>query len=79
MTDAEKPKYNWIDCIETKPIGGISVLLFLPAVGYQHPSRIVLGYYDVRGNTFWDWVEGDVVYPSHWTPLPEPPEGRNDG
>jgi hypothetical protein len=68
MNEMEK----WVDVDECKPGNGIFVLISILACGHQHPERVTIGYHDVRGDTWWDMVEDDPVYPSHWMPLPRP-------
>jgi hypothetical protein len=62
--------------IETAPRDGTTVLLYFPDAG---KSQIDVGYWiewEV-GDANWsnEWTDAEIdCDPSHWMPLPEPPE-----
>jgi hypothetical protein len=42
---------------------------------YRSYSPIFMCAYDTRyGKEFYDWQTEEDMYPSHWMPLPKPPE-----
>jgi hypothetical protein len=62
---------QWRD-IDTAPKDGRQVLLWWP---YWSHTRPLVGHWQVNGG--WqavDALEGDSEPPTHWQPLPAPPE-----
>lgn len=71
--------------IETAPKDGSDVLLYFPLEGLKGWSRVVICHWrtigDERGHWVWQdrAVRGysDAYKPTHWMPLPEPPDVRD--
>lgn len=83
MTDT--PAFGTWMPIETAPKDGTSVILFWPYItqdGFVSSGQWFSGHYDVetgaRGNGYWySWnVNSGATPPTHWMPLPPPPEGK---
>jgi hypothetical protein len=55
--------------IETAPKDGSIIIVAAPAVGAAMWSHFMGG-----GNGYWAWFSGGRCDPSHWMPLPSPPE-----
>ena len=64
---------NWIKCSERMPESGIRVLLYFP----QYAGHIEDGFIDDVGDGPYHYLfDGDCFgeNPTHWQPLPEPPQ-----
>jgi len=62
---------EWQD-IASAPKDGTRVLLFAPTRAF--PEAIIVGWYGVRGSS---WMSEPGMWtrnPTHWLPLPTPPE-----
>jgi hypothetical protein len=57
--------------IETAPEDGTSLLLWQPT---NYGGYMVVGSYDVMLFQWIDDMEGLSMAPTHWRPLPEPPQ-----
>lgn len=59
--------------IETAPTDGTDVLI---GGDFSYVGGVVMAKYitDYPRSTFSD-MDGDLYYPTHWMPLPKPPEG----
>jgi hypothetical protein len=76
MTESVKIK-SW-ESIDTAPIDGIAVLLW----PYQYSNvwqgkankEVVLGYFDDCREEWFNPEAKDWFEPTHWMPLPTPPE-----
>lgn len=67
---------EWQD-IKTAPKDGTKILLSCPARRGEYPGVVEKCYWHVWGHAsgkWWDWVCPDK--PTHWMPLPSPPEGN---
>ena len=84
--------------IETAPLDGTSVLLYVPGVNswnrHEEAVDIVVGLFETKRYAPQGWVSdiGDVdqgyestgayfvreiLSPTHWQPLPEPPQAKD--
>lgn len=59
---------TWISVTDKLPEAGIDVLVWIPKDGWQE-----IGWYEVINNK-WFNGDGEEIIPTHWMPLPEPPE-----
>lgn len=61
--------------IETAPKDGARMLIFCPSRTPRFtPPYITVGRFDT--DSFYDMEDGDAVHPTHWAPLPPPPQGK---
>ena len=58
--------------IETAPLAGEPVLVFCP--GNDPEERIIMGVYSLNANLWRIHIDGQRLNPTHWLPLPTPPE-----
>ena len=69
---------KWIPCAERLPEDGLDVLVYLTAWN-EHIQVAHIQY----GGTMWELSDGEFYFSqydvSHWMPLPEPPEVKNNG
>lgn len=65
---------KWIPMSERKPTREDNPFLAYDNK-YRSYSPIFMCAYDTRyGKEFYDWQTEEDMYPSHWMPLPKPPE-----
>lgn len=62
---------NW-QTIETAPKDWTDVLLFDPEYPNDH-RKVLEGYWDADAEV-WLSADKERVFPTHWQPLPNPPE-----
>jgi hypothetical protein len=61
--------------IRSAPTNGASLLLWQPT---NHGGYWVVGSYDVKVRQWVEDMEGLSLAPTHWRPLPEPPQQEMD-
>ena len=61
--------------IETAPEDGTSVLLWQPT---HRGGYVVIAYFDLFYLAWREEEEGISLDPTHWRPLPEPPQQEMD-
>lgn len=61
--------------IKTAPKDGSSILIGVPARG-EWPGVTMESRWVNSGQRWWDWFGSDK--PTHWQPMPEPPQYRDD-
>lgn len=70
--------------IETAPKDSYGVILFCPAVMPNDRDVVGEGYYCTISDRWWwanvDWGEyhGEPILPTHWMPLPLPPNPQGE-
>lgn len=68
--EISNPKSQWKP-IETAPKDGRPVLVYDPGLGYPYVCRFRHGIWvEASGEEF------NVSFPTHWMPLPDPPEDK---
>ena len=71
MTDVKPDKHGWMP-IETAPRDGTNIIVYAPVDGVT-ASKFTLGCWQRLTVVYGDFPSND---PTHWQPLPEPPEGQ---